>query len=281
MKKNIVYVVVLSMLFLISCKSIDSNAETNTTEKPNKTIQINKTKETELYTELDKQFNLHDQANVLIRRLTPKKYLIGMADSCDYATASYVMDYFIFDVESQEKKAIKLPTQSIERIWYVEEDGLLDFYLKYEEQGGFIGFPQTARVNINTGKVESTNKYVKLGSDYQPYDLGDDAGKTVLEDVVAQEDSIIFKTSVTPKIKVISKEANHIVVEIENFNYNEKLLKKIIDNKNYLNYKCSDYVDLMGIKHTAIDIELNGKKEYTCDFKTAKNESRNLIISFK
>ncbi|WDV46395.1 hypothetical protein PV797_01560 [Clostridiaceae bacterium M8S5] len=278
MKKSIIYVVVLSMLFLASCKNINSSTMSTKTEEIN------------LYTELNEQFNLKEKETVYIRKLTSKKYLIGMLKKHYYAVN---LGYYIFDIESKEKIKIEpfSQCQLIDNITF--EDGILSFNLNGDNSiNGFTRFPKEVKININTGKVESINEYVKLGSNYRPYNLGNNFDKTVLEDIIALEDNITFKFNAAPdaisaggefcpNIKVISKEANHIVIDIENITYNEKQLEKIVDNENYLSYKCFDYVDLTGMKHTALDIELNGKKEYTCDFTKIQNDFRNLIIKFK
>jgi hypothetical protein len=295
MKKILISILMLQMVFLMSCSQVESqsfdseNSEnSDDVTMDSEDIDTPKNDDLSIYETLDDVYDFQNKEEVLIRKINEEKLLVGYQEKFAYQMNPM---FYIFDVKTEASQPIDGQLEFIDEIRI--ESNTIDFFSKGTNIiNGFKKFPNITKVAIDTGISESTMVYSRLGSDYKPYLMGNFMNETKLEALNIVEEKIIFDFGVSentilaggdhcPNIEVMSEKNSILSVDIENLFLNEEEIKALAKEKFINDIKISSYIDGRGISHKVIKFYIDDYTEYTCSFETGNDGIRDLVVIFK
>lgn len=292
MKKFLLSVLVLQVIFFIGCSEIERPSPT-TEDKEDDIIVSEETdtvkEENQLiYEILQEAYDLQKMDQVLIRKINEEKFLVGFQEQFAYQMNPM---FYIYDLETEKSIPIEGQLEYIDEIRI--ESNQIEFFSKGTNIiNGFKRFPNITLVDIETGLIDNKNIYSRLGSDYKPFFMGNFLNETKLDVLKIVEEKILFDFAVSehsilaggdhcPNIEVISENKNVLSIDIENLVLNEKEIMTHNGVRFVKDIKLSAYTDGRGIDHSVIDFTIEGYSEYSCSFETGNDGLRDLIVTFK
>jgi hypothetical protein len=292
MKKILLSVLVLQMVFFVGCSEIESPSQATENSGDVGTVSeethAKEEKNQSIYEKFQEVYDLQRMDEVLIRKINEEKFLVGFQEQFGYRMNPI---FHIYDLEADNSIPIDGQLEYIDEIRI--ENNQIEFFSKGTNIiNGFKKFPNITTVDIETGLTDSNNIYSRLGSDYKPFFMGNFLNETKLDVLEIVEEKIMFDFSVSensilaggdhcPNIEVISENENTVSVDIENLILAEDEIMKQKDETFIKAIEISSYFDGRDIHHSVIDFTIEGYSEYSCSFETGNDGIRDLIVTFK
>lgn len=292
MKKILLSVLVLQMVFFVGCSEIESHSEVTEDSEEVVTVSeetdVEEEKNQSIYEKLQEVYNLQSMDEVHIRKINEEKFLVGFQEQFGYQMNPM---FNIYDLKTEKSIPIEGQLEYIDEIRI--ENNQIEFFSKGTNViNGFKRFPNITTVDIETGLTDNNNIYSRLGSDYKPFFMGNFLNETKLDVLEVVEEKIMFDFAVSensilaggdhcPNLEVISENKNVLSVDIENLILEEDEIMKQKDETFIKAIEVSSYTDGRDIQHSVIDFTIEGYSEYSCSFETGNDGIKDLIVTFK